>query len=144
MSPACPVTPTLDASFAVSRDRPKIYWLPSLYRLTCRQPVALASRRRRLRSTALAGTLCGNMRISQALQSKRRVDIQRYLSFLVRKIEEVLSILQRATPFLQKARALRLIQIGKQFRSNMDWLHCIIAIRRYHAIRAETEANRTD
>ena len=60
------------------------------------------------------------------------------------QIPGFLSILQRAAPLLKKARALRLIEIGKQFRPNMDRLYCIIAVRRYHAIRAETKANRTD
>ena len=60
------------------------------------------------------------------------------------QIPGFLSILERAAPLLKKARALRLIEIGKQFRPNMDRLDCVVAISRYHAICGETEAHRTD
>src|SRR5947208_2184893 len=64
------------------------------------------------------------------------------LSMLCREIQTAgfLSILQRAAPLFEKARAFRLIEVGEQFRTNMDRLDCIDAIRRYHAICAETEA----
>src|SRR5450631_1518222 len=55
-----------------------------------------------------------------------------------------LSILQSATPLLEKTRTFRLIEISQQLRPDMDGLYRVISVCRYYAVSADTKADRTN